>query len=119
MNNNIRLLLLKHRQQLLRIGNVALPVRSLGVAVTLASQIDAEDGGGGPLLESLVDNVVTEEAIAAYDEDFAKGASGLDGCVCCGHDRRSGIEGWNRVRPVVATWGEVGRGSLYYGVKVV
>jgi hypothetical protein len=60
------------------VGDVALVVGGVGVAVALAAEVDGGDRLGPPV-EGLVDDVMAEEAIAADDEDAAEVASFLAG----------------------------------------
>lgn len=67
MNNNIRLHILQNEGKLLVIGDIALVVRGVVVAVLNAAEVDGGDARCGPVGERLVDDVVAEEAIAADD----------------------------------------------------
>ena len=80
VDDDVGLEFLNQRQQALGVGDIALAVLGGGIAVALAPQVDAEDGGGGPRLNGLVDDVVAEEAVAADDDDAAEGASRLGLC---------------------------------------
>lgn len=87
VDDHVGLDVLEDRRQLLAVGDVALVVGRVWIAVLDTAQVERGDGRRGPRLDGLVDNVVAEEAVAANDEDIAEGASCLllfchgGGCV--------------------------------------
>lgn len=81
-------------RQLGGVGDVALVIRRLVAAVLVAAQVDRGYRRAGPAVESLVDDVVTEETVAADDNDLAERASlfGSHDLVLCWKRKRRGEE---------------------------
>lgn len=80
VDDDVGLDLVEDGEQLLGVGDVALVVLGVRVAVAPATQVDGDDARGGPRLDELVDDVVAQEAVAADDEHLAQRASGFGHC---------------------------------------